>query len=126
MLQIIPKITVGLHMLQTLVNFTSGDLKAGNIFVKSDPINETYMGITLNAPFTCKIADYGKSSCMIYKPNGTAIRFFNENNLANIYLSIHPFEDEISFTDETAEHFNLRPRKILMASLILRPFPSKR
>lgn len=94
-LQILTQITVGLHMLQTLVNFTSGDLKAGNIFVKSEPINETYMGISLNAPFTCKIADYGKSSCMLYKPNGTAIRFFNESNLANVYLSIHPFEDEI-------------------------------
>lgn len=94
-LQILTQITVALHMLQTLINFTSGDLKSGNVFVKSEPIDGHYMGISLKAPFTCKIADYGKSSCMLYKPNGTAIRFFNESNLANVYLSIHPFEDEI-------------------------------
>lgn len=105
-LQILTQITVGLHMLQTLVNFTSGDLKAGNIFVKSEPIDMKYIfdksSITLKAPFTCKIADYGKSSCMLYKTSDTttAVRFFNENNLANIYLSIHPFEHEITIENQ--------------------------
>ena len=99
-LQILTQITVGLHMLQQSVNFTSGDLKAANIFVKSEPIDQRYMGISLKAPFTCKIADYGKSSCMLYKPNGTAIRFFNESNLANVYLSVHPFEPNVKVDNQ--------------------------
>jgi hypothetical protein len=100
--QILTQIAVGLNMLQSLVNFTSGDLKAGNIFIKSDPLDMKYLGITLKAPFTCKIADYGKSSCMLYKPNGetlTGIRFFNESDLADVYLYFHPFEDNIIMED---------------------------
>ncbi|CAH6420180.1 Hypothetical protein HVR_LOCUS1117 [uncultured virus] len=96
LLQILIQVTAGLHMLQTHISFTSGDLKAGNVFVKSEPIDIDYMGIKIKAPFTCKIADYGKSSCMLYKKNGTALRFYNESSLANIYLSFHPFEHDIT------------------------------
>lgn len=94
-LQILTQITVGLHSLQTFINFTSGDLKAGNIFVKSDSIDTRYMGIPIIAPFTCKIADYGKSSCMLYKGEDHGIRFYNDSPLANVYLSLHPFENDI-------------------------------
>ena len=97
--QILTQIIVALHMLQTLINFTSGDLKAGNVFIKSDPIDIKYQGISLKSPFTCKIADYGKSSCMLYKST-TAVRFFNDNNLATAYLSIHPFTDDIIINDK--------------------------
>lgn len=98
-LQILTQITIGLHTLQTFINFTSGDLKAGNIFVKSEPIDTRYMSIPLQAAFTCKIADYGKSSCMLYKNENRGIRFYNDNPLANVYLSLHPFENDISRDD---------------------------
>jgi hypothetical protein len=94
-LQLLTQITSGLHMLQNYLVFISGDLKAGNVFVKSQPINTTYMGIKLIAPFTCKIADYGKSSCMYPMNNGTYLRFYNESILSNIYLSFDPFVPEI-------------------------------
>jgi hypothetical protein len=94
-LNILTQITAGLHMLQNYVGFISGDMKAGNIFLKSDILNQDYMGIKLNGPFTCKIADYGKSSCMFPLVNGTYLRFYNESILANIYLSLDPFTPEI-------------------------------
>jgi hypothetical protein len=94
-LQILTQITVGLHTLQTYINFTSGDLKAGNIFVKSDSIDTTYMSIPLKSSFTCKIADYGKSSCMLYRSDDRGIRFYNDSTSANFYLKFHPFESDI-------------------------------
>ena len=106
-MQILTQITVGLHILQFYLNFTSGDLKAGNIFVKSDPINMTYMSIPIKSSFTCKIADYGKSSCTIYKENRSdryGIRFYNESKMANLYLKFHPFKDDI-ISDEHGDYF---------------------
>lgn len=93
-LDILTQITVGLHMLQKYAGFVSGDLKSENIFVKSDPIDTTYMGIKIKSAFTCKISDYGKSSCMV--PGLNSLRFYNENALANVYLKFHPFAPEIS------------------------------
>jgi hypothetical protein len=92
---ILLQITIGLHMLQTYAGFISGDLKAGNIFLKSDKINTTYKGIKINNLFTCKIADYGKSSCMIPREDGLSIRFYNESKLADLYLLTFPFTPEI-------------------------------
>ena len=91
--QILTQIVAGLQMLQKYAGFVSGDLKSGNIFVKSEAIDTVYEGVVLRAPFTCKIGDYGKSSCMVPKPGTPSqmIRFYNESTLANIYLSLHPF-----------------------------------
>lgn len=97
--QILAQVTVGLHMLQSYAGFTSGDLKAGNVFVKSDPIDIEYLGIRLKAPFTCKIADFGKSSCMLPRANGTALRFYTESTLADIYLAIYTWDPDIEKED---------------------------
>jgi len=97
--QILSQITCSLHMLQNYLGFISGDLKAGNVFVKSDPINTNYMGIKLNSPFTCKIADYGKSSCMYPLHDGTYLRFYNDSSLADLYLSLHPFSPNIELIE---------------------------
>lgn len=94
--QILAQITVGLHMLQSYAGFVSGDLKAGNVFIKSDPINIVYMDIKLNSQFTSKIADFGKSSCMLPRTDGTSLRFYNESFLSNVYLKVHPFKPDIS------------------------------
>jgi hypothetical protein len=88
--EIIKQIVVALHFLQKTLYFASGDLKAGNVFVKSEPINEVYLGIPLRAPFRCKIADYGKSSCVINQDK-VALRFYNQSTLADIYLALQPF-----------------------------------
>lgn len=97
--QILTQITVGLHMLQNYAGFVSGDLKAGNVFVKSESIDTQYMGIKLKGDFICKIADYGKSSCMLPRLNGTSLRFYNESALANLYLKVHPFTTDITSQD---------------------------
>ena len=94
-LQIFTQITVALHMLHNYTVFISGDLKSGNVFLKSDAILTEYKGIILNAPFTCKIADYGKSSCMLQRKNNISLRFFTQSHLANLYLKIDPFEPDI-------------------------------
>jgi len=100
--QIFTQVIVSLHMLQTYVSFTSGDMKAANIFVKSDEINTEYLGIKLKAPFTCKISDYGKSSCMLHKTNAY-VRFYNETTAANVYLAFHPFTHDIF--EDLGEYF---------------------
>lgn len=97
---ILTQITCGLDMLQSYIGFVSGDLKAGNVFLKSEPINSEYKGIKLKADFTCKIADYGKSSCMLMSTNETAIRFYNDSKLSNIYLTIHPFDPNIKHIND--------------------------
>lgn len=97
--QIFTQIVIGLDILQSYLAFISGDLKVSNIFLKSEPIDINYIGIKLKSQFTCKIADYGKSSCMLYKSDGTAIRFYNDSSLANAYLTIHPFTDNIDIID---------------------------
>lgn len=75
LLQILTQVTVGLYILQAYLNFTSGDLKAGNIFVSSKPLNTEYLGIKLKATFTCKIGDFGKSSCTVKRRDGTGVRW---------------------------------------------------
>lgn len=92
--KIFQQLVCAIYMLQFHLDFTSGDLKAGNVFVKSEPIDTIYYGIPLQANFTCKIGDYGKSSCMLYKNNG-GIRFYNTNATAKIYLTLHPFIPDI-------------------------------
>lgn len=106
--QILTQITVGLHMLQSNVNFISGDLKAGNVFLKSESIDTQYLGVKLHSSFTCKIADYGKSSCMLYKSKKVGIRFYNDSTLANAYLSFHPFEDDI-YTEDGEYFYTISP-----------------
>lgn len=96
---IFTQLTVALDMLESNIGFTSGDLKAGNVFVKSDAIDYEYKGIQLKAPFTCKIGDYGKSSCMIRRSTGTALRFYTDSKLARAYLKIHPFDPEVQERD---------------------------
>ena len=96
---VLTQLTVALDMLESNIGFTSGDLKAGNVFVKSDAIDYEYKGIHLQAPFTCKIGDYGKSSCMIRRSTGTALRFYTDSKLARAYLKIHPFDPNIQEYD---------------------------
>lgn len=96
---ILTQIVVGLDVMQTRCGFTSGDLKAGNVFIKSDPVDVEYRGIRIEAPFSCKIADYGKSSAQITQRDGHAVRFYTDNKWANIYLTLHPFENEFYLSE---------------------------
>ncbi len=91
---ILTQVTLGLHVMQKRCGFTSGDLKCGNVFIKSEPVDVTYMGIRIEAPFSCKIADYGKSSAQIQRADGKVVRCYNDSTLANIYLALHPFKNE--------------------------------
>lgn len=68
LLSIFGQVVAAIIALQGLTDFISGDLKLANIFVTSKPISVIFNGLKLSAPFTCKIADYGKSS-MTVDPN---------------------------------------------------------
>jgi serine/threonine protein kinase len=74
--------------LQGLGQFISGDLKLANVFVSSKPISVKFDGLKLKAPFTCKIADYGKSSLSIRANSGERFRFYNYNTASSITFSI--------------------------------------
>ena len=55
-----------LHFLQTNFNYTHNDLKVDNIFVSNQPFSGMYQDTTLpSAPFTVKLADYGKNALTI-------------------------------------------------------------
>lgn len=89
--QILMQVFQAFNFLSQNLGFISGDLKAANIFVKSEPIKD--------APFTCKISDYGKSSCLL--PIGKdgqvemVMRIYNNVSYANIYSLGGAFEPQI-------------------------------
>lgn len=92
---ILVQTTVAIHMLQNIVSFTHGDMKAGNIFLKTSNLEFNYQGIKHKSNFACKIGDYGTSSCTLYKNGTQAIRFFNKNNIADNFLKLKPFNPEL-------------------------------
>lgn len=93
-LTIIRQIVSALDSLQNVLYFNHGDLKAANIFVSSTPSTGQYKGVDITAPFTCKIADYGKSSLTI-KTNEGDCRLYNRTWLADRYLYLKPFTPNI-------------------------------
>lgn len=105
--QILKQIVIGLSIMQQRVQFIHGDLKSANVFLKSDPINLTYDSIVLQAPFTCKIADYGKSSLGVFTESQIPLRIFNENVLATRYLQLVPFSPDI-ITEGSQEYYLIR------------------
>lgn len=88
--QIIRQVVASLHLLQKELIFNHGDLKAANIFVSSQPAEGSYEGVDISAPFTCKIADYGKSSLTVETETGPC-RIYNRSWLADRYLYMMPF-----------------------------------
>ena len=65
-LNIIIQIYSILHFLQTNNDYVHADLKNQNVFVSSEPFSGRYDGVNLpSAPFTAKIADFGKNSMTI-------------------------------------------------------------
>lgn len=95
-LEIIKQIIVALDFLQKTIYFSSGDLKADNILVKRETVRVSYEGIKMNAQFKIKIADFGKSSCIVKTQSGKLLRFYNKNSLADAYLKIFPFTPHIT------------------------------
>lgn len=89
--QIFHQVIAGLDFLSQQAGFISGDLKAANIFVKTEKVSGSYRGMSLDAPFMCKISDYGKSSCLL-KTDTENIRIFNAVSYANIYFIAGDFE----------------------------------
>lgn len=101
MVQIFHQVLAALDFLSQQVGFISGDLKAANIFVKSEESTGSYRGMNIEAPFTCKISDYGKSSCLFPVKNQLgvatqAIRIFNEVSYAGVYFVAGDFEPEFT------------------------------
>lgn len=106
--EILKQLVVGLDALQEHVNFTSGDLKADNVFVKSEPIDTKYKDIYIKAPFTCKIADYGKSSATYVSKDGKkVIRFYNKSDLADAYLKVNPFSLSVSNDERGINYYTI-------------------
>jgi hypothetical protein len=92
---VIAQIITAIHYLGLAVQFSSGDLKAENILVFSSPMRGTYLSLNLSAPITCKISDFGKSSCTISRPDGARMRIYNDTLLADAYLKISTFHPKI-------------------------------
>jgi hypothetical protein len=86
--QIIVQLVASLFFLQNEINFSSGDLKAANLFVSSDPVRTRYFGFLIDSDFTIKIGDFGKSSCTVEtnEPDKRPIRVYNHDPLADLYF----------------------------------------
>lgn len=92
---VIAQVLTASHYLGLAIQFSSGDLKSENVLVFSTPMRGTYRSLNLSCPFTCKISDFGKSSCTIYRPDGSRMRVFNESLLADAYLRLASFRPNI-------------------------------
>lgn len=88
---ILSQVTTALHYLNETIEFTSGDLKVENIFVKKINTSGRYGFLNNDSDFRCKIADYGKSSCTFTSDIGERIRLYNWNKLSSYYLMIKDF-----------------------------------
>ena len=99
---ILSQVTAALHYLNETIEFTSGDLKTENIFVKSETVTGMYGFLRMTAPFKCKIADYGKSSCTFTTNQGERLRIYNWSRLADYYLKVKDFTPKIRKENTTS------------------------
>lgn len=93
---ILRQVISALHILQNELQFNHGDLKLENIFVSSEPSQGDYEGLDVTAPFTCKIADYGKSSLTVESVQTSFCRIYNRSWLADRYLYLVPFNPMVN------------------------------
>jgi len=94
-LSIVRHVYSTLDFLQKEGNFNHGDLKVGNIVLDSAPAKGKYGNINLDAPFTTKLIDFGKSSVTVKSSGKRSIRFYSETKIANVYLMLTTFEPQI-------------------------------
>lgn len=103
---ILRQVISALHILQDVFDYNHGDLKAANILISSTPSSGQYEGVDVSAPFTCKIADYGKSSLTLETNDGD-YRLYNRTWLADRYLYLKPFIPNI-YLDRGEPFFTIK------------------
>lgn len=95
------QITMAIDMLYNYIGFNHGNLLSRSIILSSSPISYEYMGLSVNSPFTCKLSDFTQSSCMIRTQPGKLLRFFNNDKLASLFLTLNPFDYNASKSGNT-------------------------
>jgi hypothetical protein len=56
--------------------------------------------VLLEAPFTCKIGDYGKSSLTVLLKDNIPYRFYNRNALSELYLKVNRYEPQVNCIED--------------------------
>jgi hypothetical protein len=80
-------------------------MKIRNIFVNNDSCTVKYREQEFSFPFTCKIADYGKSG-MAYRSGDSIVRVYNHNPLASVYTNVFDGSDPTTKADSfVVDHF---------------------
>lgn len=84
-------------------DFNHSDAKVANALVFSSPIKFEYKDLTVDSPFTVKIADFDKAAITLNSPTDQArnydfIRFFNKSTLADVYFNLFPFNPVVGTT----------------------------
>lgn len=104
---IISQVLTTIHFLgqDSIVQFTSGDLKMENILVFNRPMRGTYFSLNVSCPITCKIGDFGKSSCIIRKTDGSHMKIYNRSLLADAYMLVASFHPKIYTTSEGENYY---------------------
>lgn len=97
-LNIIKQVLSTIYFLQSTGNFIHGDLKVANVLLSSQSNNSNYKGLNLNAPFTIKIADFGKSAITLQFKGTEPFRLYNRDRLAEAYLEFIPFKPKTGVT----------------------------
>jgi hypothetical protein len=91
-MKIMTQIIVALHAYNSFVGYINGDLRASTVLISSNPVDFRYMGIPVEADFTCKISDLATSSCIIPGSDDISLRIFNGNPLADLYFTFSSFD----------------------------------
>lgn len=97
---IIKQVIVTLAFLQDTIYFNHGDPRVNNILISSDPCNVSYLGVDIDAPFTCKITNFDTSALSL-KLGSYYHRFYHRIWLSDRFIDTDPFVTNINQSDNT-------------------------
>lgn len=103
-MKILTQLTAALHAYNSFVGYINGDLRASKVMISSVPVDLKYMGIPIEANFTCKMTDFTTSSCIIPASDNMLLRIFNGNPLADLYFKFNSFDYQ-GIKDNNCEFF---------------------
>ena len=90
---ILRQITASLSYLQSNYGFVHGNLTLNNVIAVTESTKTRYEGLEIHGDFRCVLKGFKHSSINMYRSD-SVLRFFNESELANLYLKLNSFTDD--------------------------------
>lgn len=89
--EVLKQTSLTLQFLQRNIQFSTGGILPNGFMVKSQDIRTSYQGVTLEAPFTCKIANFSEASCLV-KAENDYLRFHPHLREIDTFATTQPFQ----------------------------------